>query len=344
MKNVGKAIRKIFVTIIVLILLSTIINQILFVIEKEKYSIYGQYVDVDGKDMYLSVMGEGENTIVILPGSGCIGSTVLYRPLAKELAKNHKVIIVEYFGYGFSDDTNKERTIENIVEELRCALKKVSNNQEYILMPHSMSGLYSLYYAIQYPEEVKAIIGLDMTVAQLDDDTNIDWALFEEKTGLKKEDYYDEGTYPLLLNPLIEEVGIMRWGNDIYNKGMYEMLEKSNLYSEQELKVLKKENNRFPSMALLKEYHNNMFVENILKLQNTKFPQDLPILDFRADNSIEVSKEYLGKDTIVILNEIITNHEIQKVSIIDTTHSTIFINSIKNIVEETNYFIKNIIV
>ena len=95
--------------------------------------------------MYLSVLGEGENTIVILPGSGCVGSTILYRPLAKKLAENNSVIIVEYFGYGFSDDTDKERTTKNIVEETRLALKQVCSKEQYILMPHSMSGVYSLY-------------------------------------------------------------------------------------------------------------------------------------------------------------------------------------------------------
>lgn len=171
---------------IILIVLSTIINQILLKIEKNKYSIYGQYVEVDGKKMYISVLGEGKNTIVILPGSGCVGSTILYRPLAKKLAESNEVIIVEYLGYGFSDDTNKERTTENIVEETRRALSKVCSKQEYILMPHSISGIYSLYWSMQYPEEVKAIIGLDMTVAQLENENNIDWNLFNKKAGITK--------------------------------------------------------------------------------------------------------------------------------------------------------------
>jgi len=210
MKRVFKIVLIITLVVLGLIAISAVINQILLKIEKSKYSIYGQYVEVDGKEMYLSVLGEGENTIVILPGSGCVGSTVLYRPLAKRLAENNKVIIVEYFGYGFSDDISKERSIENIVNELRTALNIVCPNEQFIFMPHSISGIYSLYYATQYPNEVKAIIGLDMTVAQLEDEKNIDWDLFKEKTGLTKEDYDREGAYPLILNSLIEKTGIMR--------------------------------------------------------------------------------------------------------------------------------------
>lgn len=336
-----KMLKKFIIIIFVFIVVLTIINQILFVIEKNKYSIYGQYVEVDDKEMYVSVLGKGENTIVILPGSGCTGSTILYRPLAKRLAENNKVIIVEYFGYGFSDDTNKERTTQNIVEETRKALKSVCPEEKYILMPHSISGIYSLYWAMQYPEEIKAIIGLDMTVAQLEDENNINWSLFEEKAGVTKEKYYNR-SYPLILNPLIKETGIMRLVNSIYNKSSYETLEAFGLYTDTEIKVLKKEYNSYPSMAILKEYHNNTTNNNIKELQNTKLPVDLPVLHFRATKPIEVINEYMGMDTISIINNTITNKEIQRIELIDGSHEVIYLERIDEITEKTNQFINTI--
>lgn len=341
-KKILKIISIIVLIFSLIISISTIINQILFKIEKNKYSIYGQYVTVDGKEMYISVLGEGEDTIVILPGSGCAGSTVLYRPLAKELAQNNRVIIVEYFGYGFSDDTYKDRTIQNIVEETRTALKQVCSEENYILMPHSISGIYSLYWAIQYPEEVKAIVGLDMTVAQTENENNIDWTMFEEKAGVTKEDYYNQ-SYPLILNPLVKETGIMRWANNIYNKDYYEILKSYNLYSEEELQILKKEFNRYPSIAILKEYYNKMVYENINQLQNTNLPKDLPVLHFRATKPLEVEKEYLGRDTVSIINKTITNNEIQKIEIVKGSHEVIYLDAIIEIVEKTNKFINDFI-
>jgi len=338
---IKKVLRVFIVALIILIVLSTIINQILLKIEKNKYNIYGQYVEVDDKKMYISVLGEGENTIVILPGSGCVGSTILYRPLAKKLAKNNKVIIVEYFGYGFSDDTNRERTTENIVEETRKALNKVCSEQEYILMPHSISGIYSLYWSIQYPEEVKAIIGLDMTVAQLENEDNIDWNLFNQKVGMTKEEYYNR-SYPLILNPLVGETGIMRWINSIYNKSSYETLKSFDLYSEQELKVLKKEYNSYPSMAILKEYYKNTTNNNIKQLQNINLPVNLPVLHFRATKPINIVSEYMGMDTISVIRQTITNKEIQKIEIIEGSHETIYLERINEIVEKTNLFIDSI--
>ena len=335
-----KILKRFIIVLIMLVVVSTIINHILFRVEKNKYSIYGQYVEVDDKEMYISVLGEGENTIVILPGSGCVGSTILYRPLAKELANNNKVIIVEYFGYGFSDDTNKDRTTENIVEETRQALGKVCSEDEYILMPHSISGIYSLYWAMQYPDEVKAIVGLDMTVAQLEDDKNIDWEMFKEKAGVTKDDYYNRA-YPLILNPLIKETGIMRLVNNIYNKSSYDTLKTYNLYSDEELKILKKEYNRYPSMAILKEYYNNMTNDNIKQLKNIKLPINLPVLHLRASKPIEVINEYMGMDTISIINQTITNDEIQKIEIIEGSHETFYLEGINKIVDKTNQFLEN---
>lgn len=35
------------------------------------------------------------------------------------------------------------------------------------MMPHSISGIYSMYYANAYPDEVKAVIGIDFTLPQV---------------------------------------------------------------------------------------------------------------------------------------------------------------------------------
>lgn len=116
--------------------------------------------------MHVYTKGDGENTIVLLSGLGTAAPVLDFEPLVNELAKNHKVVVVESFGYGWSNVTNKERTVENIVEGIRTALK--SNIEgPYILMPHSISGIYSMYYANAYPDEVKAVIGIDFTLPQV---------------------------------------------------------------------------------------------------------------------------------------------------------------------------------
>lgn len=80
------------------------------------------------------------------------------------LSDKYKIVVVEKAGYGFSDISDTDRDMDTILQETREALLKSGVKGPYILFPHSMSGIEALYWAQVYPNEVKAIIGLDMAV------------------------------------------------------------------------------------------------------------------------------------------------------------------------------------
>lgn len=124
---------------------------------------YGSLVDVDGGQMHVYSMGKGEKTIVLLPGMGVSLPSAEFGPLMRKLSQEYTVVCVEYFGVGFSSQTSKPRTCENYVEEIRTAMGKAGFKAPYVLMPHSISSVYSEYYASKYPEEVEAVISLDGT-------------------------------------------------------------------------------------------------------------------------------------------------------------------------------------
>jgi pimeloyl-ACP methyl ester carboxylesterase len=98
-------------------------NQIMTAAEKKKYPPIGQLVEVDGRDIHVYTKGKGQNTIVLMSGLGTAAPALDFEPLVNELSKNNKVVVVEPFGYGWSDVTSKRRTIENIVSEMREALQ-----------------------------------------------------------------------------------------------------------------------------------------------------------------------------------------------------------------------------
>lgn len=128
--------------------------------EQKQYSPIGELVEINGKNMHIYSRGEGDQTLVLLSGLGTAAPTLDFEPLVNELSKNNKVVVIEPFGYGWSEITDKEQTVENIVEEIRMALKTANIDGPYILMPHSISGIYTMYFANNYPEEIKAIIGI----------------------------------------------------------------------------------------------------------------------------------------------------------------------------------------
>jgi pimeloyl-ACP methyl ester carboxylesterase len=129
----------------------------------EQIEPYGKVVEVDEGQMHLYSMGDGEKTIVLLPGMGVALPSADFSPLMRKLSEKYTVVTVEYFGVGFSSQTAKPRTTENYVEEIRLALREGGFETPYVLMPHSISSVYGEYYASKYPDEVEAIISLDGT-------------------------------------------------------------------------------------------------------------------------------------------------------------------------------------
>ena len=79
------------------------------------------------------------------------------------LAQHFTVVTIEPLGYGLSDETGEERTIENIVKELHECIKKLGYSR-YFLLGHSISGVYALYYANCYRDELEGFIGIDTSV------------------------------------------------------------------------------------------------------------------------------------------------------------------------------------
>lgn len=163
----------IIVVLIALLLIVGINHQIRLKKEMELRSPLGQIVEVDGHNMSVYIEGTGDMTIVFMSGSGTCSPILDFKSLCSLLSGQYQIAVVEKFGYGFSDVVDKSRDIDSILEDTRAALKEAGLTAPYVLCPHSMSGLEALYWAQKYPDEVSAIIGLDMAVPEYYDSMNI---------------------------------------------------------------------------------------------------------------------------------------------------------------------------
>ncbi|MBF4568621.1 alpha/beta hydrolase [Plantibacter sp. VKM Ac-2880] len=145
------------------LLTTTIVNTAASASEATRIEDYGQRVEVDGRRMNVQVAGEGDQTIVLLPGFGT-GSPVLdFSPLTDELAATYRVVVVEPLGYGLSDQTDVPRTTANIVSEIHEAVSALGIDR-YVLMGHSIAGIYALDYVERFRDEVTAFVGIDSSV------------------------------------------------------------------------------------------------------------------------------------------------------------------------------------
>ena len=164
MKKFLRALFIIAFSVIILLIAIYINHRIRLKQEAELRSPLGEIVEVDGHNISIYTEGAGGTALVFMSGGGTCSPILDFKSLYSLLSDTYQIAAVEKLGYGFSDAVDQSRDIDSILEDTRAALTVAGLTAPYVLCPHSMSGLEALYWAQKYPDEVSAIIGLDMAV------------------------------------------------------------------------------------------------------------------------------------------------------------------------------------
>lgn len=170
-KKILKIVRNVFLILLAVIILAVlaifIVHQCLLAGEKGLLEAQGYINPVSAGDYNLNVYMYGnenpKHTIVGLSGMGVNDYAVSLKGVTDNLSDENKIVIIDRAGYGWSDDTTKEQTIEQVVNDYRTALKNAGCEAPYILMPHSLGGVYATYWLNTYPDEIEAVMYLDPT-------------------------------------------------------------------------------------------------------------------------------------------------------------------------------------
>lgn len=112
-------------------------------------------------DMNINIYGDGAHKIIAMPGSGDAEFPAGMKMFSEYLGDDISLVVVSRPGYGLCEETDHEITTEYIVESTRTALKNAGVEEPYILMPHSMSGIYATYWENTYPDEISGVVFLD---------------------------------------------------------------------------------------------------------------------------------------------------------------------------------------
>ena len=262
----------------------------------------------DGK-IATYIVGDGEETIVILKGIDDYCATLTKKALADELSKKYKVVVIDYLGSGFSSDFQTERNIENICKEIHFVTDYL-HLSEYTLFAEGTSGLYALFYVNKYPGEVKKVITLDGEVTSVSREvlnvlntTVFNYARTEKE--LANLDY--------ILGRLLHYCGykafIWPMWKPFYTQGInqkyYDMT----------------------SYILFKNYQNKSIrnerlcmVESYLIVEELKYPSDIEVIDFVSEGR----KKYFENNKIDMdshLNNLCENNENHKIiSLVNATY------------------------
>ena len=210
MKEQGKKSKKkralieLIITISILLIL-VLFHQIMLKVEEPLRAPLGQLVEVDGHKMSVYTEGTGDKTLVFLSGSDTPSPILDFKSLFSLLSDEYRIVVVERFGYGFSDVVDKPRDIDTVLSETRAALAAADIDGPYVLCPHSMSGLEALYWAQQYPEEVEAIVGLDMAVPEA-------YKNFKNNVFMNAASQFNAKTGIIRLLPLLNELDCVKHG------------------------------------------------------------------------------------------------------------------------------------
>ena len=145
--------RKKFITALTCIILVPVLLLTCFCIyhqiklKKERSIIthtIGQFVEVDGHNMNIYTEGSGDKTLVFLSGFGTPSPILDFKPLYSRLSDKYRIVVIEKFGYGYSDEYEGDRSVDTIVDQNRLALEVLGIEGPYILVPHSAGGIEAI--------------------------------------------------------------------------------------------------------------------------------------------------------------------------------------------------------
>ena len=236
----------------------------------------GKKVVVNGHQMNVYIKGEGSETIVFLSGAGIASPILDFKNLTDSLSQKYKVVVVERAGYGFSEDSDRSRDVMTVLSETRQALSQAEVSGPYVIVSHSMASLESLAWQEKYPDEVKALVGLDWALPASYEDLKDNQALltvayWSSKIGLLR--YFPESFY--IKNPTLTETERQQYKLLAYKQLMSQaMLHESRLAKENAKKVPSSINSKIPALLLVSNGEGTTFSQSEWQRYAERFASD----------------------------------------------------------------------
>ena len=116
-------------------------------------------VDVGGQRLEVVQRGQGHPVVVVEAGSGLDWRNWI--PIMDSIAPLTTVVSYSRAGYGNSPPASAPRTPLQVTSELHALLRAIDAAPPYVLVGHSLGGLYMQVFAAQYPDEVAGLLLVD---------------------------------------------------------------------------------------------------------------------------------------------------------------------------------------
>jgi pimeloyl-ACP methyl ester carboxylesterase len=129
---------------------------------EQNYPPLGQMVDMGGYSLHLYCSGEsqaGEPTVIVEAGAASV--SLMWALVQDGVSKSARICTYDRAGLGWSEPSPRPRTAGVIVDELHNLLVNAGIESPYILVGHSLGGIFVREYQYNYPDEVAGLILVD---------------------------------------------------------------------------------------------------------------------------------------------------------------------------------------
>ena len=122
------------------------------------------FVEINGKPLHYVKKGEGRCTVVFQSGMG--SSHAIWQQIQDSLSEDAVTIAYDRNGIMFSDSNGLPATNDQISEELELLLEKTKCPKPYILVGHSMAGIYLRPFISRNEADIAGLVFVETTHPQ----------------------------------------------------------------------------------------------------------------------------------------------------------------------------------
>jgi len=162
MKKILKLFIGIFLLLISLVVIGFVFEQISRFNSINKFHPDGKYVDIGNHKLHFVKKGEGSPTVIFESGLDPAGHLPWFR-IQPEIAKYTTTISYDRAGVLWSDRGNNPKTGKAMAKELFDLLEKTKCPKPYVVVGHSLAGLFLRSFIDENKTDISGIVFVDVS-------------------------------------------------------------------------------------------------------------------------------------------------------------------------------------
>ncbi len=124
-----------------------------------KCPIPGRLIKVDDHRLHIVCQGSGDPTVIFESGGG--GSSLDWRAVQQRVAAMTRACAYDRAGVAWSDPSPDPPAADRVAADLHHLLERGGISGPYVLVGHSLGGLFAEEFAFLYPKDVAGLVLVD---------------------------------------------------------------------------------------------------------------------------------------------------------------------------------------